>query len=183
MKNRISFTGKSLWAFVRSPEKYKGKEVGYSIQIAMPEDKLTKIKQFFLDKIEEEYPKEKRKGDITIPIKDQKDGSQAVKVRTNLGYNDKMTGEFKPRTIAVLDKYGIPLPKETLVGNGSDVQVSATYKLFHDSADKWGVRFYLEAVKVNELVAYDSYGLTFEDKPEGVEDETSASTPDNEADF
>ena len=184
MKNQVSFTGKALWAFVRQPEKYKGKEVCYSIQVEVTEEQTTKIKAFFQKKLEDAFPDKKFKGDMSIPFKEQKDGVLAVKLRTNLGYTDKMTGDFRPRVVPIFDKYGNELDKSILVGNGSDVQVSGVYKLFYESATKWGVRFYLEAIKVNELVQYGGYGLTFDDAPADGEDSTDASvTADNEADF
>lgn len=183
MKNQVSFKGSALWAFVRQPEKYKGKEVCYSIQVAVNDAQVDKIKSFFVGKIEEEFPNEKRKGEIQIPLKEQKDGTLSVKLRTNLGYTDKMTGEFKPRIVPVFDKYGNVLPKDVLIGNGSDVQVAGTYRLFHESSTKWGVRFYLEAVKVNELVAYGGYGLNFEDAPADGETGEDKAVTNNEADF
>jgi len=183
LKNKISFTGSSLWAFVRQPEKYKGKEVGYSIQVALTEEQIAKIKQFFQERFEEDFGDKKCSGEISLPIKEQKDGTQAIKLRTSLGFTDKMTNEFKNRVIPVLDKYGVPLPPETLVGNGSLVTASGTYKLFYDNATKWGVRIYLDAVKVSELVTYDPYGLTFDEKPDGEEDEKGTVKQTNEADF
>ena len=184
MKNQVSFTGKALWAFIRQPEKYKGKEVCYSIQVAVGEEQVGKIKAFFLKKLEEEFPDKKFKGEMSIPFKEQKDGTLAVKLRTNLGYTDKMTGEFRNRVVPIFDKYGNELEKTILVGNGSDVQVSGVYKLFHESTTKWGVRFYLEAVKVNELIQYGGYGLTFDDAPaDGEVTANDTAVADNEADF
>lgn len=179
----MKIKGKAYWAKIRQPETYNGQPVGFSMQVLMPDENLAKMKEYFAEKCKEEFAGKKMTGDITLPIKTNNEGLEMVKVKTKHVYKDKVTGVEKPKIIPVYNEYGELLPEDVLIGNGSDVEVVVNPKLYHEGANKWGARFYLNCLMVTNLVKYSTDGsdeLTFK-KREGNDDDTE--TLDNEVDF
>lgn len=179
----MKLSGKAFWAKVRTPETYKGQEVGFSVQVQMPVENLARMKEYFTKKCKEElYADKKCNGEIKLPIKIMEDGTETVKIRTKHFYVDKATGKQVPKVIPVYNEYGELIPKEVLIGNGSDVEVACNAKYFYDGTNDWGVRLYLNSMKVNNLIKYSTDGsdeFEFKKRPEGEETVTN----EDEVDF
>lgn len=179
----IVLKGKAYWAHVRTPEKWDGEETGYSIMVQLEsEEKLEKLKKYLSDfwdehKSELDGKKLKAKADFLSPFKELDDGTVCVKARTLHYYKNRKTGEITPKTLPVFKADGTPLEEGVLVGNGSKVQVNVTPAISYANSSKYGVKLYLNAVVVNELVEYHSaksaneYGFDLTEKSSEVDPE------------
>lgn len=161
----IKLNGKAKWAMVRKPEVFQGQEVGYSICLEMPQEKLEAYKkameQYFHDELETGTLKGKRinpKVPMHMGVKEDNEGNEMVKAKTKTFYIDKSTGERVNKTIPIFDKYGRILDENILIGNGSDVQVACEARPYVVRKDLYGIALYLKAVQVVNLVEYNSGG-------------------------
>ena len=150
----------AMWACVTKPtNKYQTKG-------ARPEDQEYKITvllnpnveehQLFMKKLKElwiECGKEKKcpKGQPkNFPAKKhfrKEDGSDTGLFEVSFRSN----AEYKPR---IFDAKGTPVTGELLVGNGSIVRVSGNYSFYGPELSGAGVKLYLSAVQVIELVEW-----------------------------
>jgi hypothetical protein len=170
----VTPVGEAKWAHVFTPKApFKGdasKGEKYMIDVVFdPAEPKWKEWAGELKKAIEALPPQVDKATGAVKAKQ-------MPIKRELDRDDKPTGrffvtfktgaQFKP---GVFDRYGMPLPEGSSVGNGSKVRVSymtAEYKEFGG-----GIALYLNAVQVLELVEYKShdakgFGFDVEEPPQ-----------------
>jgi hypothetical protein len=170
--------GEAMWAHVHKPRAFQsgGRDQGppkYSIEVYFdPNDPKWK-----------EWCAKVRAaaGKGTVPIKWEENEQDQ---RTGRLYASFKTGEkFKP---ALFDRYGLPLPEGTMIGNGSKVRVNYSPNAYDGFGG--GVNLYLNAVQVLDLVEYTSrdakgYGFDAEPAPVGAQTAAAGGPPPAEDDL
>lgn len=171
----ITIKGTAYWAHVVTPETYDGKEIGYSIQVELDEERQKKLIKYLEQFWEENKPDGKMspKVDPNLPFIETDDGNIRFKAKTKHEYKAQ-DGTMQQRYIPIFQADGTPLPKGTLIGNGSKVQVNVTPATYRVSQSSFGVTLYLNAVLVEELVEYgvrdaSSYGFEYTPSEDGEE--------------
>lgn len=164
---QYKLNGTAIWAHTDSPEKYDGKEIGYSIMVRLESDDKTEA---FKNELEELFneaegsleKKANRKVPINLSVKEDEKLGECFKAKTKHEFKDRNTGELVKRTLPVFDKYGKPLAKGTKIGNGSTVQVKVQADPYVMNAKNYGVTLRLLAVLVKDLKEYTG-GKTADD--------------------
>ena len=167
---RVTPVGTAYYPSLRSPEVFDGKATGYTCKLILNQDEITAFEEDVYAVLEEakglpEYHKFKWTNPF-LPIGETKNGDRYIKFKAKHEYKDKVTGEFKPLTLAVFDKYGKPLSLDVIPSNGSKVQVSYTLTPYNTRL-VCGVRADIKAVLVKELVtgnggSAESHGFDIE---------------------
>ncbi len=180
-QNTILINGTAYWAHVVNPEEYNGAPIGYSIVVDLEdEDKLAKLQvhlaNVFNDEMQAQGWKLDPKTTLNLPIKENTASNgevrECVKAKTKHEFIDKKTGKLNKREVPIFDAYGEPIPKGTLIGNGSKVQINCTPHCYMINRKNFGVTLRLNAVCVNELVEYggsknaNTYGFQTKEKTE-----------------
>ena len=156
---QYKLNGTAIWAHTDSPEKYDGKEIGYSIMVRLESDEKTEA---FKNELEELFneaegsleKKANRKVPINLSVKEDKDYGECFKAKTKHEYKEKKTGELIKKTLPVFDRFGQPLAKGTKIGNGSTVQVKVQADPYVMNGKNYGVTLRLLAVLVKDLKEY-----------------------------
>lgn len=185
--NGVTPKGKAYYAYLRKPEMYEGKELGYSIQIAFDNQKeADAFKNKILDEFEkaksdfELKPGKKWSKEPTIGMHTLSDGTVTFKFKCKRTYKTK-AGDTVKRTIPVVDAKGHPIKANNL-GNGSIVRVSYSMSPYWMSNMVNGMSLYLRGVQVLKYVPYggnDAASLGFSTDEEGYD---SIVDPDYDAD-
>ena len=188
----IMIKGSAMWAKVWESGEYNGQLTGYSIQVAPDEKEKERVLKALLKVWEtekDEVLKDKnfklKDGYLylggTEPDEDDEDQTRYFKAKRMHEYKDRLTGEMVPVTLPIFDAYGDPMPKGTLIGNGSIVTLNVLPTVYAVKKDTYGVSLKLNALQVNKLVEYkkdaSSYGF------EKAEHEEDKSTPFDEVEF
>ena len=158
----VTKAGEALYAHLREPEVYEGKELGYSIQLKLSKEDTDEL----MAKLEAELEKAKSEMKLKagrkwskepfMGFKTDKDGDIVFKFKASTTIHTR-SGEELPRTIAVFDAAGKPIKGDN-IGNGSIVKVAATIIPFHVSNAVNGLSLRLNAVQVLNLVEYGQGG-------------------------
>lgn len=183
--NTITLTGTCYWAHVNKPETYQGKPLGYSILVKLEDEKKTEafkehLMSIWKDALNNEFKDKKKNVTPNLCLKETPNNEEAFKAKTSHEYKDKVTGEVIPKTLPIFDMYGEVFPKGTLIGNGSKVRINVTPSPYYVSSNVCGIKLFLNAVQVLDLVEYQaskdasSYGFETVEKEE---------MDDNSADF
>lgn len=174
-----NFIGKAMWAKVNTKvDVYEGKELGYVINV-YPSNKKD------LEKLKEEafkvYEEAKTSPDYFVngkpvkwsdnplmPFKEDSEEKEFVVFKTKHTVQNKETKIEEKRIVPVMDKYGKRIDN-TEIGNDSTVNVAYTMKAYRNNANICGVKLYLNAIQVKELVSFggsdaSSFGFEVEEK-------------------
>lgn len=188
----INIKGASMWAKVWESDEYNGQLTGYSIQVA-PDEKekervlkaLLKVWETEKDDVLKDKKFKLKEGCLylggTDPDKDDEDQTRYFKAKRVHEYKNRLTGEMVPITLPIFDIYGEPIPKGTLIGNGSIVTINVQPTVYAVKKDTYGVSLKLQAVQVNKLVEYKKDASSF--GFEVAEHEEDNSTPFDEVEF
>lgn len=168
----IMIKGSAMWAKVWESGEYNGQLTGYSIQVAPDEKEKERVLKALLKVWEtekDEVLKDKnfklKDGYLylggTEPDEDDEDQTRYFKAKRMHEYKDRLTGEMVPLTLPIFDAYGEPLPKGTLIGNGSIVTMNVLPTVYAVKKDTYGVSLKLIALQVNKLVEYKKDASSF----------------------
>lgn len=188
----IMIKGSAMWAKVWESDEYNGKLTGYSIQVAPGENEKKRVLALLnevWEREKDEVLKDKnfklKDGYLylggTEPDKADEDQTRYFKAKRMHEYKDRLTGEMVPITLPIFDAYGEPIPKGTLIGNGSIVTINVLPTVYATKKDTYGVSLKLIALQVNKLVEYKKDASSF--GFEVVEHEDDGSTPFDEVEF
>lgn len=180
--NDILLKGTAYWAHVVKPEEYEGKEIGYSIMVKLADEEANeKLKTYLENYFKANLPDKPidAKTSPNLPFKEISINgvfTEAVKAKTTHYFIDKKTGQRIDRKVAIFKADGTPLEDGTLIGNGSQVQVSVTPSVYHVNKKNFGITLRIRAVMVSELVAYGAksaqdYGFEITESPDENTDE------------
>lgn len=183
----IVIKGKCKWAKVWETGTYQGTPTGYSIEVAPESDeevlKVLATLQNVWDDYKDDVLKDKKfspkEGFLylggTAPDEDDADQKRYFKAKRKHEFKDRETGKIKPITIPIFDCYNVPMQKGTLIGNGSEVEISVRPKVYAMKKDTYGVSLQLLAVRVNKLVEFNkdatSYGFSESEEPTPFDDD------------
>lgn len=184
--------GSAMWAKVWESGEYNGQLTGYSIQVAPGENEkkrvlnlLTEVWEREKDEVLKDKNFKLKDGYLylggTEPDEDDEDQTRYFKAKRMHEYKDRLTGEMVPITLPIFDAYGEPLPKGTLIGNGSIVTINVLPTVYAVKKDTYGVSLKLIALQVNKLVEYKKDASSF--GFEVAEHEEDGSTPFDEVEF
>lgn len=146
--------GTAFYPYLRTPETFEGKEIGYSIKLMMSQENTAKFKAFLAKELEKASQDPEFKGksfaNANMGISEDKDGNELFKFKTKASYTNRNGEEFK-KTLPVFDAFGKPVPEDINVGHGSVVVVAFSTKAYWKNKNMKGLTLYLEAVQVLEL--------------------------------
>ena len=126
-----TLTGKVMYPKVLKPQPNFNKELEYSIEVEVDEEKFKELKTQGLSR--------------NAKLREHPNGMKAVKFTQRA-----VSSSGVPITIPVVDKDGNKL--ESLIGNGS----TCTVKLTRFESKQYGPTLKLTAVRVDDLIPYDS---------------------------
>lgn len=158
--NGVTPKGECYYAFLRKPEVYEDKEIGYSIQIKMSEKDAAEFEDKLLSELEEAKDKfdlkagKKWSSEPYIGKHVLKDGSVTFKFRAQTHVKSK-TGEVRKRTLLVVDAFNNPITAEDL-GNGSIIRVAYSASPYWMNNSVNGMALYLKGVQVLKYVHFGS---------------------------
>ena len=183
--HQLLLKGTAYWAHTDRPEMYQGNALGYSIMVKLDSEEATEklknhLEEIFNEAEGELATKVNRKYPVNLGVKEDTKYGECFKARTKHEFKDKTTGELIKRKLHVFKANGEPLEAGTKIGNGSKVQVKVYAEPYAMSSKNYGITLRLLAVKVDNLVEYNSaktaedYGFdmdvegadTFEDSEE-----------------
>tara|TARA_A100000172_G_scaffold80591_1_gene70590 strand:+ start:207 stop:755 length:549 start_codon:yes stop_codon:yes gene_type:complete len=161
--NTVIISGNCKWACLNEPNTTYAPV--WSIQVLVDDNNRSVIENGFYDENDGNY--------YPIPISTNKDGEEVVTIKRKV---DKADGS-KRNAPFVKDSQNNPWDKNTMIGNGSSVNVMArTWRWNHQQGKRFttGISADCVGVQVVDLVPYNSAGATdFEVVPGGYVANTS----------
>ena len=156
----IFITGEAYWAKVFEPNTINPEKPEYTIDICNLDPDNLKIAQdagLSVKNVTANKPEDKRGDFVTLKQ-----------------FTTTFNGD--PRSIRVVDAQNNSFPANTLIGNGSKVCAKAFAKAW-TFGGKEGVKGYLDALQVRELVEYASSGPDFDVVPDGYTNNEAVDFP------
>lgn len=151
--------GKLYWAHVYEPEKFEGKDIGFSVNMKFG----TKETNAFIAKIDEELEKAKHNlklkpgqrwsSEPFMPYREDKDGDTVFKFKSASSYQTK-DGVVHDRKIPVFDAHGKPVKDQLSIGNDTVARVAYTIVPYYISKAVNGIKLRLDAIQIIDLKEY-----------------------------
>lgn len=175
----FKFTGTAFWASVTKPNDQSGQ---YQVDISIDDDTADMLSSLGIT-IKSEEEQEDSKGNIGKHVGTENDRGRFVTCKRSLQFKSKdgMVTSLPPPKI--LDSKLKELPKDTLIGNGSRVNVVANVYHWKFRGTK-GVSLGFSALQVLDLVPYSrNSGLDLLTEEEGYIADKDISLLESENDF
>lgn len=194
-KNK-NVVGKAMWVKVFEPDTKFNPTGVYSVDLLKPELEAAKLSDYLEslvnDRLNEEVksnPKLEGKLSTHFPFEEDEDkeGNKTGDIKFKFKLDavgkrrDGSTWEQKP---LVVDAKLTPMTGDTLIGNGSTINVSFEPRTYYVPATKMvGVKLHLRGVQVMELVEYGNGASSMFEETDGYVASAVAKDNTGESDF
>ena len=168
-ENVTSAKGKAMWTKVNvSVDVYEGNELGYVANVYFDEattkamvadcDARLEAAKESKEFANEKTGKPKKWLDHPfVPYATDDDGKIFFKFKTSHLKKDSEGNEVR-KYVPVFDAKGKPISRDVAIGNGSIVKISYSPSVYHVNANVNGLKFFLNAIQVLDLVEYGGEG-------------------------